>query len=142
MVAVTEASRNAASAFKLIEWLASPEVSTQLTRDGGRLAPVRRSLASSPDWYEPGTTSGERGDLAKHLEATLSRQEFLFVPRIPGVDKYISALDVAVGYSVAGKYAPRDALLWASGKWESITNSYGRQAQRSAYLKHLGISEN
>jgi hypothetical protein len=142
MIAVTATSRNASSAFKLIGWLASAESSSQLARENKRLMPVRHSLAASADWFDPKTTATERRELGKSLEATLSRREFLLVPRIPGVDEYLSALDVVAGNSATGKQTPHEALQRAAERWEQITNSHGRDAQRSAYLKHLGISEN
>jgi len=54
LVSVTATSHNAASAFKLIAWLATPETSSTLASAGDRMMPVRRSLASSSAWYEPG----------------------------------------------------------------------------------------
>ena len=39
------------------------------------------------------------------------------------------------------KANPEDALKQAAAKWEHITDAHGRDSQRQAYLKHLGISE-
>jgi hypothetical protein len=142
LVAVTASSHNAASAFKLITWLATAEISSQLATTGDRAMPVRKSLASSAAWYEPGTAVGTRQDLGKQLTEALSGHECIVVPRIPGVDEYVAALDEAADAVVRGKMQTQAALEKAAQQWEKITDSRGRDKQREAYLKHLGISGN
>jgi hypothetical protein len=66
--AVTSSSRNAASAFKLLAWLATPDVSSQLARAGDGAMPVRKSLASAPAWYDAKVNASERADLGKTLD--------------------------------------------------------------------------
>jgi hypothetical protein len=139
LIAVTTSSRNAASAFKLLEWLAQPDTSSQLARGGDGMMPVRRSLASSPLWYNPSLSAGERADLGKTLEAALSQRDCLLIPRMPGVDAYLAALDQAVTDAVFDGASPQAVLEKAAQRWEQITDSHGREAQREAYLKHLGI---
>jgi hypothetical protein len=141
LIAVTASSRNAASAFKLLEWLAESEMSTQFARAGEGTLPVRRSLASSPSWYGSSLSAAERAEFGKTLEAALSQPTCLLVPRIPGVDEYLAALDQAVKDAVFDGAAPGVALAEAAQRWEEITDARGREAQRRAYLKHLGISE-
>ncbi len=140
LAAVTTASRNAASAFKLLAWLAGPEISSQLARAGNGTMPVRQSLASSPAWYDPRLTAGERNVLGKAIVESLSSQQCLLIPRIPGVDEYLAALERAVHNAVSGGIDPKAALEQASTRWETITDALGRDAQRQAYRKHLGIS--
>jgi hypothetical protein len=141
MASVTTASRNAASAFKFLAWLASADVSTQLVRAGSGAQPVRKSLAASAAWYGPGITEGERSAAGKNLLAALEGNDALIVPRIPGIDQYMDALHEAVNHVAVDKANPEDALKEAAAKWEQITDAHGRDAQRRAYLKHLGISE-
>jgi multiple sugar transport system substrate-binding protein len=141
LAGVTTSSRNAASAFKLLAWLASRDVSSQLARVGDGMLPVRKSLVSSPAWYDSRLTASERADVGKNLEASLGGNECLIVPRIPGVDEYLVALDDAVKQIASAKVKPDEAFRHAAEKWEQITDAHGREAQRQAYLKHLGISE-
>jgi ABC-type glycerol-3-phosphate transport system substrate-binding protein len=141
MASVTTASRNAASAFKLLAWLASADVSTQLARAGSGAQPARKSLAASATWYSSGITEGERSAAGKNLQAALEGDEALIVPRIPGVDQYMAALQAAMKRVAIDKANPEDALKEAAAKWEQFTDARGRDAQRQAYLKHLGISE-
>jgi hypothetical protein len=141
LVGVVSSSRNAASAFRLLAWLASPDVSSQLVTVGDRALPVRKSLESSAKWYDQKLGAGERAELGKTLEATLSGNECLIVPRIPGVDQYMAALDQAVKNVVADKADPAAELHKAAERWEQITEAHGRESQRQAYLKHLGIGD-
>jgi hypothetical protein len=139
LVAVTSASRNAASAFKLIAWLASAEISTQLSRSGNPLMPVRRSLVSSADWHVPEVSASDRSTVAKSLQAQLGGESCFVIPRIPGEEEYMAALDDAVKAAVSHKESPQNALHQAAKRWEQITNAHGRDQQQQAYLKHLGI---
>ncbi len=141
LMAVTASSRNAASAFRLLEWLADPETSTQLARAARGTMPVRRSLASSSAWYDASVIASERAELGERLTAALSQRECLLVPRIPGVDQYMAALDQAVEDARSAGVAPQAALEKAAQRWEHITDSLGRDDQRRAYLKHLGADE-
>ncbi|MEX2310070.1 MAG: hypothetical protein WD738_21035 [Pirellulales bacterium] len=139
LIAVTSSSHNAASAFQLIEWLAQPDTSSQLARAGGGTLPVRRSLATSALWYDPSLSASERAELGKTLEAALSERGCLLIPRIRGVDEYMAALDKAVREALAGDVAPDVALQRASVRWGEVTEAHGRDRQREAYLKHLGL---
>jgi ABC-type glycerol-3-phosphate transport system substrate-binding protein len=141
LVAVTKSSRNAASGFKLAAWLASAEISTQLARAAGDVMPVRRSLALSPSWYDPSVTSAERAARGKTLQVALSGQDGFLIPRIQGIDAYLEALDKAVVDAVVNGTEPEVALSEAAAQWERITNSHDRNAQRQAFLNHLGIAE-
>jgi hypothetical protein len=141
LLAVTASTRNAATAFKLLEWLALPDTSVQVARAGTDMLPVRRPSASSLAWYPPDLAAGERAEFAKSLDESLTRWQGLMLPRIPGIDEYLAALDEAARAAVTGGALPRDALEKASLRWEEITEARGRDAQRTAYLKHLGIAD-
>jgi hypothetical protein len=141
LIAVTASSRNAASAFKLVEWIAQPEISTQLARAGNPMYPVRVSLASSPAWYFEDLTSMERAGVGNRLIAELSGEKFLMIPRIPGIDEYLAALTDAARSAVLDHVPPQEALNQAARRWEEITDAHGRDAQRAAYFKHLGLDE-
>jgi hypothetical protein len=141
LIAATQSSRNAASAFKLVEWLAQRDISSQFARAGDGPMPVRRSLASSPLWYDESVAANERAELGDALVAALDRSECLMIPRIPAADEYLAALNAPVEDTTRGGAAPADALAKAAQEWERITDAHGRDSQRQAYLKHLGISE-
>jgi hypothetical protein len=137
LAAVTTSTKNAASAFKLLSWLAGADVSSQLAPTSSEMA-VRRSLLSSPKWYRIKFDAREQGELGQALEGEL----FLMIPRIPGADEYLAALDEAVhSASPVETTTGAERLQRVAEKWEKITDAHGREAQRQAYLKHLGISE-
>jgi hypothetical protein len=139
LVSVTAASRNAASAFKLAAWLTSPETGSQLAAGRERMLPARRSQAAAAVWQKTTATAADRAVLAKRLETALRGQQCLLVPRIPRVDEYMAALDDAVKSATGDKVSPEAALQTAARRWDSITEAAGREAQRAAYQKHLGI---
>jgi len=141
LIAVTASSHNAASAFKLLQWLAQADTSSQLARVGRGLLPPRRSLISSADWYDVSLSANDRSARGTALDAALSGQQCLLIPRIPGIDDYLAALEDAVKAAVVDKTSPATTLQTAADRWEKITDSHGRDAQRRAYLKHLGISD-
>jgi hypothetical protein len=141
LAGVTMESRNAATAFKFLAWLSSAEISSQLARTGDGFMPVRRSLASSPGWYDSELTASQRAEVSKALTRELSQNQSLLIPRIPAVDEYLAALNDAVRAAVVEHVEPKLVLEQAAQKWQEITDAHGREAQRDAYLKHLGISE-
>jgi hypothetical protein len=141
LMGVTTSSRNGASAFKLAAWLASAEVSTQLASGGERMLPVRRSLAAPTSSRDSAQSSDEGAESAKNRKTSLNSDRCLLVPRIPGVDEYMAALDEAAKTPPADKAAAEAALQKVAARWEQITNAHGRESQRRAYLKHLQISE-
>jgi multiple sugar transport system substrate-binding protein len=113
----------------------------QIARSGRRTLPVRRSLASSPAWYDPSLSASERTDLGTTFQQSLGEEQCLTVPRIPAIDEYLAALDDAVQRVVFGDGEPEAALEQAAADWEKITDAHGRDAQREAYLKHLGLNK-
>jgi hypothetical protein len=141
LIAVGSASRNGASAFKLAAWLASADVSAQLNLTGDQLLSVRRSSATTSSRSNPDQPSGDRGETVNTLEAALNGDVCLLVPRIPGVDEYMAALDEVTKTPPGDKGAAEAALQKVAERWEQITNAHGREAQRQAYLKHLQISQ-
>jgi hypothetical protein len=140
LVAVTAASRNAASAFQLLAWIAQPDISSQVASAGSGTLPVRRSLVSSKSWYSPELAAAHK-DIGKVLEVALGGDRCLLVARIPGVDDYMSALDEAVKSAVVDNVPPQQALEKSARRWDEITDAHGRERQCDAYLKHLGINE-
>ena len=139
LAAVTLSTRNAASAFRLLEWLAHPDTSAQFARVGTEQLPARRSLASSAAWYEPNLSASDRADRGKSLDKALSGQQYLLVPRIPAIDDYLAALSDAI--DATDKSSAAAALQNVARRWEQITDAHGRDKQRDAYLKELNIAD-
>jgi hypothetical protein len=140
LVAVTNATRNAASAFRFIAWLAQPETSSQLAGVGKAQLPARRSLASSAAWYDASLSTTERAERGKALDKRLSAEQAVVVPRIPDIDTYLAALDETVA-STTDATSAAAALQHAAENWEKITDAHGRDAQQKAYLNSLNVSD-
>jgi hypothetical protein len=142
LLAVTASSRNAASAFDLAVWLASAEIGQQLGPIGKGALPVRRSqLGASGRWIKLPAGRAESSQLAGVLNAALSRDTALVVPRIPGADDYLAALSQAVEKALRGEASAANVLGEAASRWNGITDRLGRDAQRQAHLNDLGIQE-
>jgi hypothetical protein len=137
LAAVTSSSRNTASAFKLLAWLAQAETSSQLaTAAGGATIPVRSSTSATTSMRAEVDSEHSEG-----LQASLGGERCLIIPRVPGVDDYIAALDAAVNGATRDKVGPQAALQEVDQRWEEITDARGREKQRLAYLKHLNLDE-
>jgi ABC-type glycerol-3-phosphate transport system substrate-binding protein len=141
LVAVTTSSRNAASAFQLLEWLAKAETTEQLDRGNSQQLSPRRTadlqVVTSADRdanISAGPSKGSRDQL--------NGLQFVLIPRIPGVDEYLTALDAAITSAIEHKSTPAEALQSAANDWETITDRRGRDKQRAAYLKHLEVDQN
>jgi multiple sugar transport system substrate-binding protein len=139
LVAVTNWSRNAASAFRLAAWLTSSEIVPQVLPVGAPLLPPRRSNLSLADRsIRDATSLGGGAKVARVVEAALSRDDCLMLPRIPGVDQYLKVLAAAVDAALRGDKPPTVALEQVAHRWNEITDRLGRDAQRRSYLNHLG----
>jgi multiple sugar transport system substrate-binding protein len=136
---VTTSSRNAATSFQFLAWLSSAEVSGEFARAGEGTLPVRQSLTDSPKWFDPAMGASERTELASVLKNMLGGEKYLIVPRIPGVDEYLTTLGEAVEDVVFEAAEPQAALVKAAAGWELITERRGREKQRLAYWRHLGL---
>jgi multiple sugar transport system substrate-binding protein len=141
LIAVTKSSRNAASAFELAAWLASSEIASQLVPSATPLLPCRRShLASAGRRMDPYTGLGSDSKTADLLETLLSRDDCFILPRIQGVDEYLAELADGVSAALRGGLMASEALERVAERWTKITDRLGRDAQRNAYLEHLGLT--
>ncbi len=139
VMSVTRTSRNAASAFQLLQWLASGEISTHLSQK-----------SSATMWYRSSQTGqallwlgGQNADQGVREEITrqLSAEDCFLLPRIPAIDSYLQILAKAVDRAQAGDLTAEQALVSAAEQWEAITEERHRDRQRAAYRKHLGYGE-
>jgi hypothetical protein len=71
----------------------------------------------------------------------MSRGDAYLLPRIPGIDQYLIALDTALGKTLSGRQTAAQALAGAEERWNDITDKLGREEQRMAFNRHLGLSE-
>jgi maltose-binding protein MalE len=135
LVSVTSVSRNAASAFKLIPWLVGGTNGTQLSqRSDGTLWFRASQTPQAAKWLE-------QSDAESWITQSLSRGDAYLLPRISGIDEYLAILKSALEEAVAGKQPAADALATAAQKWNALTDELGRDSQRMALNRHLGLTE-
>ena len=136
-LSVTRGSRNTTSAFKLLSWLGSGETATRLSRRSRRTIWFRSSqVAQAHDWLDRDSRDHPDATRATRL---LSAAEVHLLPRIPEIDTYLLAVSEAVTKVLAGDATVEAALQAATQRWEAITEQMGRDRQRAAYRKHLGL---
>ena len=92
----------------------------------------RRSQIARPEpWLDPQTDQqAAAGNMRRPCATRSAVQAYLFVPRIPGDEKYLAALDAAVHEAVRGEKSPADALSRRPSQWSKITDELGLDAQR------------
>ena len=140
LAAVTASSHNAADAFILLEWLARPETSVQFARIGTPQLPPWRALSTAAAWYDPSLSASERAEHSKLLETELNGERSLIVPhprhrRLPSRAR--RRRQIRCQRQSLARRGPEEGRR----RWEEITNTRGRDKQRDAYQKHLGISQ-
>ncbi len=138
-VSVTKATRNSASAFKLMRWLVSEKIATQLSPRSEATVWFRKSqMANSKRWLPKNVASDES---AANVSKLLSSSNFYLLPRIPGVDDYLEVLEKAITWAISANLTAEEALAEVVVEWNSLTNRYDRDWQRAAYRRHLGLHE-
>jgi len=138
-VSVTRSTRNAASAFKLLKWLISESIATQLSPRSEATVWFRKSQASEAKrWL---AKSGANDKTAAAISKLLTSGQDYLLPRIPGVDQYLEALEGAIGRAISKELSAEQALAEVVAKWNRLTDRYGRDRQRAAYRKHLGLND-
>jgi multiple sugar transport system substrate-binding protein len=79
-----------------------------------------------------------RDYLAAYGESFSSPQQLPYL-RIPGTFSYWQALDIHLGEAASGQLAPAAALKATAVDFEEITLRLGRDKQRRAYRRSLGL---
>lgn len=142
LVAVTSATRNAVTAFQLAQWLTTGDVAVGLSsRSTGTLWYRASQAGSSGKWLKGLELAKDAEPVTKIVAAALTSDSTVMIPRVPAIDEYLSALAEAVRSAPADEATATVALEGVAAKWEAITERLGREAQLSAYRRHLGETE-
>jgi len=138
-VSVLRASRNSASAFKLLLWLTSGDTAIQLSqRSEGTIWWRTSQVARAQNWLA-GQNVGEGTAVA--VTQTLSAENCFLLPRIPGIDEYLLTLDQEIEQATTSESTAAEVLAAVSTKWQVITEQLGVEQQRQAYRRHLGFAD-
>lgn len=138
LVSVTTSSRNAASAFKLIPWLTSGSTGTNLSQRSQSTLWCRASqVTKAASWFKEKPSD----DRTRWLSQQLSRGDAYLLPRIPGIDRYLSELEAALKSALSEQKTAGEALADTESKWNALTDELGPETQRNAFNQHLGLGE-
>lgn len=139
LLGVAARSRNAALSFRLAGWLADKSRAPLLAAASPQVANVRRSLARrSDDWTGAGGRAAGRSVSAAFADSWKNERSFA-IPRLIQIDQYLTQLDSAIGSAFEKRQPAADALSFVAEKWEDLTGKVGRDRQRKAYLRSLGV---
>ncbi|QDT68311.1 hypothetical protein MalM25_12320 [Planctomycetes bacterium MalM25] len=136
LIAVTKASRNAATAFRFAAWLAGPENASQLSMASDAVANCRGSRSRSVDGWRATEDRPLARSFTEAVAEALRAPRYLLAPRLPGSEEYLRALAKHVRDALDGA-PPQEALAAAAADWEAISAARGRDAQRAAYERSL-----
>ncbi|MEX0938126.1 MAG: extracellular solute-binding protein [Pirellulales bacterium] len=140
LASVSAASRNAASAMNLAAWLSAGDVQHPPSAASRETTLYRQPHLPQIDPWLPQGISPEAADgYANVVREALSRDDWMAVPRIPGAERYMTALDKAVIDVLDGNASPEMSLAAAKQQWLAITEELGVQRQRAAYARSLGL---
>jgi len=138
--AVLKSTPHEAAAFRLLAALTSADWGARISHASPQTGPSRRSQLSKPeDWLPRGIPLASATEYGAALGAAGARTQGMHALRIPGREKYLAALDQAVRDAVEGKVKPQEALSAAAKQWSEITAQLGRESQRKAYQRSLGL---
>ncbi len=128
------------TAFRLLAWLSGQASG----RAAAALSPAttlfrQSDLRFPQNWTEAEFPPAIAAQYALLTQQTLSREQAMFVLRIPGRGEYLAALDEGVHQAIRGRQKPLDALRQVKIRWQEITSRLGLDRQREAYRRSLGL---
>lgn len=156
--AVSATSSYPEEALQLLGWL-SASWGQRVSAASPDTTFYRHSQTAAPEaWVDAGIDAAAARSYAELIEQSLSRPENLLILRVPGTEEYLAALDEAVTSVISGDTAGGDAtakppeadakrdqekaaaaLAAVAKRWNEITDRLGRDAQRAAYRRSLGV---
>jgi len=139
---ITTETTEPQTAMRLLSWLSSRKGIDLTTSTSADVAPFRSSQGLAPrSLTRSGLRVGEANQYAAVVAESLSATDCLVVPRIPGAERYLAALDDAVRQALKGAAEPQEALTAAAEQWRAITAELGLESQRAADRKSLRLDQ-
>jgi multiple sugar transport system substrate-binding protein len=135
---VTRESRQAGEAANMLAWL-SGELSAQICPLSTNTTLFRESHLDRADLWVNASLQAQASQYGEVVQQALSRSGWLCSPRIPGRHQYLAVLDEAVYSVLRGDADSQQALANAARKWDEITEAFGRDQQRDAYMCSIGL---
>jgi len=137
---LTRWGKRSAAAQTLLAWLGTAEAGSELGPASGATTLFRQSqITTASRWVDHGLPTQTAQEYAELVANTQRGIAWLAAPRIPGRNRYLAALDQAVQKVISGQATSQAALAEAAKTWDAITTELGRDAQRDAYSRSLGL---
>jgi multiple sugar transport system substrate-binding protein len=141
MGSVTRETPRSHQAFSVLVWLTGQEWSGLISPTSDATTLFRSTQVPAVRAWVPArmneTTARRYAEL---VETTQSTSTWLISPRLPGRADYLAALDDAVHRAVRKDVTPEQALQQAAAMWNEITERLGREQQRQAYQRSIGVA--
>jgi ABC-type glycerol-3-phosphate transport system substrate-binding protein len=137
---ITSSARHTRAASDALLWLAGKEKGPLIASQSvnctlSRSSQVPQASRFISDRYD-GAFANEYGAA---LEDANERRLSMEMPRIPGHEQYLAALDLAVQQAVSKEKTPAEALRQAAEAWRELTKKLGADQQKAAYMRSLGL---
>jgi multiple sugar transport system substrate-binding protein len=127
-------------AFAVLAWLSGGEWSRLISPASSATTLFRTShVPASRAWLPANMNEATSREYAEQVETTQSSPTWLITLRLPGRAEYMAALDDAVHQALRNEATPEQALKQAAAVWNEITDRSGRQRQRDAYQRSIGV---
>ncbi len=143
LASLCEGSANSQAAFQFLAWLSGKnwggDIGSVSSASAATTLYRRSQLRLTQPWVDAGTDAEAAREYGESARDAVNRPTYLLALRIPGHDRYLAALDSAVAQVLGGEASPIVALADAAAAWNQITDELGRDAQRQAYRKSLGL---
>jgi multiple sugar transport system substrate-binding protein len=141
---VVKSSKHPQAGARLLAWLSLGDqkdrsASIPSTHSNSTTLFRHTQVSAARRWVDPQLDRTAASQYARAVRASLRRKRYLTVVRLPGSDRYMTALDVSVAEVLAGRQTPHEALQKAASQWQAITDELGVDGQRRAYERSLGL---
>ncbi len=140
LASVASSSDHKEAALSLIAALSGREWGTTVFAKSRATTLYRESQRKEvSDWVEPPVSAATATAYAALVAETNAGGDVLIALRIPGRQRYLTALSAAVVDALAGKESPEMLLRRVASRWDEITIELGSDRQRQAYQRSLGL---
>lgn len=104
--------------------------------------PCRQSqLSQAEKWLGALRSEEPAKRFVESVSESLTARDSLIATNLPGEAEYTSALNTAIEKTVLANGSAAENLAAAASEWEAITEKLGREKQKLAYLRSLGLEE-
>jgi ABC-type glycerol-3-phosphate transport system substrate-binding protein len=140
VVSIVAANQHEYSAIEFLKWVSDDKIILSVATDSPKTGPVRVShLGNIGRWIGDGVSPELADEYATVVREIHQRNLVVLFPRIPGSNRYYSALDQGVRAVITGDQNPQQALKKVAEEWEEITGSIGREKQIQAMRRESGF---